>query len=119
MGSKIEVVDGRVIFLTVFLISSLSSNIGQYFLTGDYLFGGLSGSVYGFLGYCFIIDLDNQGERYDLPNSLYIFMFIWLLIGFTGILTIFGFGNIANIAHLVGMIAGFIIGYLSRYVIKT
>ena len=118
LGSKIEIIDGRGIFLTLFLISGLSSNLGQYFITGDYLFGGLSGAVYGLLGYCFILDLDNRGQRYDLPNALYIFMFIWLLIGFTGMLKIFGFGNVANTAHLVGMIAGFILGIIARYTLK-
>ena len=58
LGSKIEINDGRGIFLTLFFISGLSSNLGQYFITGDYLFGGLSGAVYGLLGYCFILDLD-------------------------------------------------------------
>jgi len=115
---RIEIIDGKGIFLTLFLISGLSSNFGQYFITGDYLFGGLSGAVYGLLGYCFILDLDNRGQRYDLPNALYIFMFIWLLIGFTGVLKIFGFGNVANIAHLVGMIAGFILGIIARYTLK-
>ena len=118
LGSKIEIIDGKGIFLTIFLISGLSSNLGQYFLTGDYLFGGLSGAVYGLLGYCFILDLDNRGLRYNLPNALYIFMFIWLLIGFTGLLKIFGFGNVANIAHLVGMIAGFILGLIAKYTLK-
>ena len=118
LGSKIEIIDGRGIFLTIFLISGLSSNLGQYFITGDYLFGGLSGAVYGLLGYCFILDLDNRGLRYNLPNALYIFMFIWLLIGFTGLLQIFGFGNVANIAHLVGMIAGFILGLIAKYTLK-
>ena len=118
LGSKIEIIDGRGIFLTLFLISGLSSNLGQYFITGDYLFGGLSGAVYGLLGYCFILDLDNRGQRYDLPNALYIFMFIWLLIGFTGLLKVFDFGNVANIAHLVGMIAGFILGIIAKYTLK-
>jgi GlpG protein len=118
LGSKIEIIDGKGIFLTLFLFAGLLSNLGQYFLTGDYLFGGLSGAVYGLLGYCFILDLDQQGQRYDLPNALYIFMFIWLLVGFTGILSIFGFGNVANIAHLVGMIAGFIFGLITRFTFK-
>ena len=118
LGSKIEIIDGKGIFLTLFLISGLSSNLGQYFITGDYLFGGLSGVVYGLLGYCFILDLENRGQRYDLPIALYIFMFIWLLIGFTGLLKIFGFGNVANIAHLVGMIAGFILGLIAKYTYK-
>ena len=118
LGSKIEIIDGKGIFITLFLIAGLSSNLGQYFWTGEYLFGGLSGAVYGLLGYCFILDLDQRGQRYDLPNALYIFMFLWLLIGFTGILNIFGFGNVANIAHLVGMIAGFILGLIARYSLK-
>jgi GlpG protein len=42
-------------------------------------------------------------------------MFIWLLIGFTGILNLFGFGNVANAAHLVGMITGFVSGLIARY----
>jgi GlpG protein len=118
LGSKIEIIDGKGIFITLFLIAGLSSNLGQYFWTGEYLFGGLSGAVYGLLGYCFILDLDQRGQRYDLPNALYIFMFLWLLIGFTGILNIFGFGNVANIAHLVGMIAGFILGLIARFSLK-
>lgn len=118
LGSRIQIIDGKVTFLTLFLISSLLSNLGQFFFAGDFLFGGLSGAIYGLLGYCFILDLDNRGQRYNLPNALYIFMFIWLLIGFTGILNIFGFGNVANIAHLVGMIAGFIIGIMNRYIFK-
>jgi len=118
LGSKIEIIDGRGMFLTLFLFAGLSSNLGQYFFTGDYLFGGLSGAVYGLLGFCFILDLDYRGQRYDLPNALYIFMFIWLLLGFTGILSIFGFGNVANIAHLVGMIAGFIFGLIAKFNIK-
>jgi GlpG protein len=68
LGSKIELIDGRGVFLTLFIISGLSSNLGQYFITGDYLFGGLSGVVYGLLGYCFILDLDNRGQRYDLAH---------------------------------------------------
>jgi GlpG protein len=114
LGSKIELIDGRGVFLTLFLISGLSSNLGQYFITGDYLFGGLSGVVYGLLGYCFILDLDNRGQRYDLPNALYIFMFIWLLVGFTGILSFFGFGMIANMAHLTGLSCGFTLGFLIK-----
>ncbi|MBD63202.1 MAG: peptidase, S54 family protein, partial [Gammaproteobacteria bacterium] len=29
------------------------------------------------------------------------------------------FGNVANIAHLVGMIAGFILGIIARYGLKS
>ena len=118
LGSKIERMDGRALFVMVFVLTSVLSNAGQLLWSQQYMFGGLSGAVYGLLGYCFILDLDKKRSRYNLPEALYLFMFIWLLVGFTGILNIFGFGNIANTAHLVGMIAGFIIGLIAKYSFK-
>tara|TARA_B100000497_G_scaffold123728_1_gene156926 strand:- start:163 stop:768 length:606 start_codon:yes stop_codon:yes gene_type:complete len=115
LGSRIESLDGMPTFLLVFMMSAILSNLGEYIWSQQYFFGGLSGAVYGLLGYCFILELDNRNSRYDLPQALYLFMFIWLLIGFTGILNLFGFGNVANAAHLVGMITGFIVGLITRY----
>ncbi|MDC1161668.1 rhomboid family intramembrane serine protease [Gammaproteobacteria bacterium] len=115
LGSRIEKLDGLSVFLFIFILTGILSNAGQFFWTQQYLFGGLSGSVYGLLGYCFIIELDGRHGRYGLPEALYLFMFIWLLVGFTGVLNFFGFGNVANTAHLVGMIAGFIIGLITKY----
>ena len=118
LGSRIEKLDGLSVFLFIFILTGILSNAGQFFWTQQYLFGGLSGSVYGLLGYCFIIELDGRHGRYGLPEALYLFMFIWLLVGFTGVLSFFGFGNVANTAHLVGMIAGFIIGLITKYRLK-
>ena len=118
LGSRIEKLDGLSIFLFIFILTGILSNAGQFFWTQQYLFGGLSGAVYGLLGYCFIIELDGRHGRYGLPEALYLFMFIWLLVGFTGVLSFFGFGNVANTAHLVGMIAGFIIGLITKYRLK-
>ena len=118
LGQRIEKLDGLSVFLFIFILTGILSNAGQFFWTQQYLFGGLSGSVYGLLGYCFIIELDDRHGRYGLPEALYLFMFIWLLVGFTGVLSFFGFGNVANTAHLVGMIAGFIIGLITKYRLK-
>ena len=118
LGQRIEKLDGLSVFLFIFILTGILSNAGQFFWTQQYLFGGLSGAVYGLLGYCFIIELDGRHGRYGLPEALYLFMFIWLLVGFTGVLSFFGFGNVANTAHLVGMIAGFIIGLITKYRLK-
>ena len=118
LGQRIEKLDGLSVFLFIFILTGILSNAGQFFWTQQYLFGGLSGSVYGLLGYCFIIELDGRHGRYGLPEALYLFMFIWLLVGFTGVLSFFGFGNVANTAHLVGMIAGFILGFITKYSLK-
>jgi GlpG protein len=45
-------------------------------------------------------------------------MFLWLLLGFTGLLSVFGFGNVANTAHLVGMMSGFILGLIFKSTTK-
>ena len=119
LGQRIEKLDGLSVFLFIFILTGILSNAGQFFWTQQYLFGGLSGSVYGLLVYCFIIELDGRHGRYGLPEALYLFMFIWLLVGFTGVLSFFGFGNVANTAHLVGMIAGFIIGLITKYRLKV
>ena len=118
LGQRIEKLDGLSVFLFIFILTGILSNAGQFFWTQQYLFGGLTGAVYGLLGYCFIIELDGRHGRYGLPEALYLFMFIWLLVGFTGVLSFFGFGNVANTAHLVGMIAGFIIGLITKYRLK-
>ena len=46
-------------------------------------------------------------------------MIIWLLLGFLGVLEIFGFGSIANYAHLGGLISGLIFGMLVKNLGKT
>lgn len=64
------------------------------------------------LGYCLITEFESKQERYELPPAIYMFMIIWLILGFLGILNLFGFGNVANYAHLGGLISGIIFGMI-------
>ena len=116
LGSKIEQIDGHITFINLVIFSSIISNLAQHFFGQSALFGGLSGVIYGLLGYCMIIEIDTKQERYDLPPALYLFMLIWLALGFLGILNLFGFGNVANYAHLGGLISGIIFAMITRYV---
>jgi GlpG protein len=114
LGSKIEELDGNFLFLVLVIFTGVASNYIQYIWGGVSLFGGLSGVVYGLLGYCFLIELNLKNARYGLPPAIYIFMIIWLFLGFFGILKLFGFGSIANFAHLGGLISGLIFGMLTK-----
>jgi GlpG protein len=116
LGTKIEQIDGHITFINLVIFSSIISNLAQHFFGGSSLFGGLTGVIYGLLGYCMIIEMDTKQDRYDLPPALYLFMLIWLILGFLGILNIFGFGNVANYAHLGGLISGIIFAMITRYV---
>ena len=120
LGKEIEQLDGKIIFIFLILFTSISSNYLQYSFSGPSLFGGLSGVVYGLLGYCFVSETFLRINKFSFPPAIYIFMFVWLLIGFTGFLDLLGFGKIANFAHLGGLLSGILSGYIfSMYNKKT
>ena len=91
-------------FLLFFIFSiGILSNIIQFLSTGP-AFGGMSGVVYGLLGYIWIRSTQ-PGSGYQLNRTIVVLMLIWLIMGFTGIL-----GNIGNAAHLSGLILGIAYG---------
>ena len=114
LGEKIENTDGSLIFILLVIFSAILSNCLQYFWTETSLFGGLSGVIYGLIGFCMIVEFDSQYDRYKLPPALYLFMIIWLLLGFAGILDLFGFGSVANFAHLGGLISGILFAMIYK-----
>ena len=116
LGQKIELYDGHFKFIALVIFSSLLANYTQYIFSESSIFGGLSGVIYGMFGFCMIIELETKNERYGLPPAIYLFMLIWMLLGFLGVLTIFGFGNIANYAHLGGLVGGLIFGMVTKWI---
>ena len=115
LGEKIERIDSKSAFVFLVLISSICSNFLQYYWTNSSYFGGLSGVIYGLLGYCMILEMESENDRYGLPPALYIFMIVWLLLGFFEVLDMFGFGKVANFAHLGGLVSGMMFGMMYKY----
>ena len=115
LGEKIERIDSKSAFVFLVLISSICSNFLQYYWTNSSYFGGLSGVIYGLLGYCMILEMESENDRYGLPPALYIFMIVWLLLGFFEVLDMFGFGKVANFAHLGGLVSGMMFGMIYKY----
>ena len=116
LGQQIEKIDGKLIFITLVLFSSISSNFLQFYWVSSTLFGGLSGVIYGLIGYCMINEMDSPYQRYDIPPALYLFMIIWMLLGFLGLLDLFGFGSVANFAHLGGLISGIAFAIICKFI---
>ena len=114
LGEKIEKINGSIVFILLVLISSIASNLSQFYWTSSNLFGGLSGVIYGLLGFCLIIEMESKYDHYGLPPALYLFMIVWLILGFIGILDLFGFGSVANFAHLGGLISGIIFAMIYK-----
>ncbi|MEX2488652.1 MAG: rhomboid family intramembrane serine protease [Pseudomonadales bacterium] len=113
VGRRIELINGASVLLLVVVTSSLGANFLQYSLSGPSLFGGMSGVVFGLLGYCFVWSRLVPQRAHGLPPGIYIFMAIFLVVGFTGAIDLLGMGTLANGAHLGGLLAGLVVGVVS------
>lgn len=103
LGSQIEWIDGKARLIALFVTTSLASNVLQYLVSGP-LFGGLSGVVYGIMGYCWLSQ--QRRPRFQFPPALVTFALVWMVIGFTPIPEWVGLGRMANEAHLGGFLGG-------------
>jgi len=107
LGTAIERNSGRRTIVALTLAIALLSNLAQFAASGPN-FGGLSGVVYGLLGYAWL-----RG-KYDLTSGLFVpprmaaLMGIWFLVCLSGAV-----GPIANIAHGVGLVMGLAWGYVT------
>jgi GlpG protein len=87
-------------------------------------FGGMSGVVYGLFGYLFIKNRFDSRDRYFLSPSTTFIALLWLALCILSDVPPFSsflkgpIGNIANSAHVVGLIAGATIAYAPLLVRK-
>jgi GlpG protein len=116
LGSKIERAVGSIQALMLIVAIAIASNVGQYLWTGSVRFGGMSGVIYGLLGYLWIHHSMFPRPIYALPRELVGFMLAWLLICMTGVLDFLLGVGIANAAHLCGLLAGMALGLIFGYV---
>lgn len=112
LGRRIEARQGAGWLLALTLLFALLSNAAQYLFGGPALFGGLSGVLYGLLGYCWIFQRLAPTPVYHLPPGVLVMMLVWLVLCASGLITALGFGSIANAAHVGGLLAGCLAGLL-------
>ncbi|MFT6437449.1 MAG: GlpG protein [Candidatus Azotimanducaceae bacterium] len=110
LGRRVESSLGGAELMIVMLASSLCANVMQYVLTGPTLYGGMSGVVFGLLGFTLVWSRILPARNIALPDGVYIFMFVFLVLGFTGIIDLLQLGNMANGAHFGGLLAGLALG---------
>jgi GlpG protein len=113
LGGQLEIQKGSLSFLALVIFVSIVSNIAQLLET-HFLFGGMSGVVYGLVGYCWIWKY--YQPAIFLPNALLKFSLIWLILGYTPLTEWLGLGKMANAAHLYGLISGLIWGAITLLV---
>lgn len=112
LGRRIESRQGSINLLGLTLLFGLVSNYAQFAWSGPSLFGGLSGVLYGLLGHCWIFQLLAPNPAYRLPRGVLVMMLVWLVICMSGLVSMIGFGQIANAAHVSGLLIGCFTGLL-------
>ncbi|MFT4823565.1 MAG: GlpG protein [Halioglobus sp.] len=105
LGSKLERGLGSVNLFFLFCTIAVVSNTGQFLFGGPGQFGGMSGVVYGLLGFSWVGPQIQTQWRFEPPRTIMIFMILWLLFCMTGLV-----GAIANAAHLGGLMIGALLG---------
>jgi GlpG protein len=110
LGSMIEGRQTSLYFAILVLVLAAGSNLGEFFITHQASFGGMSGVVYGLLGYVWIRGKLDPGSGLYLHRTTVTMMLIWLVVCFTGLV-----GPVANFAHLTGLLMGMGWGWISSF----
>ncbi len=106
LGSMIEARKSPWFLLLLTLVLAGTSNVGQYLWDGPH-FGGMSGVVYGLLGYIWMQGKFNPASRLALHPQTVTFMIVWFFVCLAGLM-----GPIANTAHGVGLVVGVAWGFV-------
>ena len=109
-GKQVESLQGSRVMLVLLLVAGVGSNLSQY-MTGTVLFGGMSGVVYALLGHVWLMARRVPGSGFFVPQMLVVFMLGWMVFTMTDMAGSVGFGNVANEAHLGGLLVGLVSGW--------
>jgi len=109
-GRQIEGRQGSLTILMLLVLADIGANIAQY-LTGTVLFGGMSGVVYALLAHVWLMSRRVPSSGFFVPQMLVVFMLGWMVFTMTDMAGSVGFGNVANEAHLGGLLVGLITGW--------
>ena len=106
-GRQLEAAQSEWLFLAVIIATAFVGNTAQYLFTGMSNFGGMSGVVYGLVGYAWIIHNFVPGQRMMLNNSMFVVFVVALVL-----MEILASSWIASAAHAGGLLSGLILGIL-------
>lgn len=118
LGSAVERSVGSTRLLILLMIAGVFSNVVQYQYTAYPLFGGLSGALYGVIGYIIVWNAFTTYRKVPVPPALLWLAIISMLLGFLGILSYILGGKVANAAHLGGFISGLVIALLDVLLVR-
>ncbi len=113
LGGRLELRLGHCALLALVAALAVASNTAQFRAGGPGLFGGMSGVVFGLLGFSLVYSRLAAQPALAVGNGIAGFMLAWLAFCMLAPTEWLGLGSIANAAHLAGLLAGLALGLLA------
>lgn len=110
LARRIELAQGSLHLGGIVLSMGMGSNLIQFMFAGAGVFGGMSGVIYGLLGYCWIWSRITGDPRLAVPGPVMGIMLGWLVLCMFGFAALLGAEAVANAAHVGGLLMGLLLG---------
>ena len=80
---------------------AVGSNLAQYFINNSFLFGGMSGVIYGLIGYVWLRGRFDVTFGLAIPQQMIVLALVWFAACVVGFIP-----HVANSAHGAGLVLG-------------
>ena len=104
-GRQLEAIHPRWLFVMLIVLTSFVSNTTQYLSSNFNNFGGMSGVVYGLVGYTWLVHTLMPRSRLQIRGSMFAVFVAALLL-----MEILASSWIATAAHIGGLVSGLLLG---------
>lgn len=104
-GVQLESRYSSWLMFAVVAVSSFCGNVFQFLYEESRSFGGMSGVVYGLIGFCFILKVLVKDSKLGINNAMFAFFVLSLIL-----MEVFASSIIASAAHLGGLVSGLLLG---------
>lgn len=111
-GRRLEALLGSLGFVLLIVTTGVFSNLAQYLWMPNAFFGGMSGVVYALIGFIAVYHRLKPSPLTQMRPGVVGFSLFWLVLCTTGAAEVFLDKHIANAAHIGGLLAGALIGWL-------
>lgn len=105
LGRQLEPIHRWWVFLLLVLITDFAGNTTQYLYSQMNNFGGMSGVIYGLIGYTWIVHIGMPHSRLQLNNSTFVVFVVALVL-----MEVLASSWIASAAHVGGLVMGLLLG---------
>jgi len=117
-GRQLESIQSTWSFVALVLATSFVSNTTQYMVNDANNFGGMSGVVYGLVGYTWVVHKLMPKSYLSLNSNMLVFFVVALVA-----MEVLASSLVATAAHIGGLLSGLVLGggvvIYNRYILKN